>query len=209
MLRNKRFILAKLSILGLLFLSGLLMKHQTVNAEVLESEADVFITQGVHLTAVPSFEFGKILYNGEASSVTLKDKNLGDKDLSWFDGTCIPKEGVRVYATIKEVSQPGMLDASLSFTASDYKSSNPDSVYPWWSDLTGKTHGNAKPTLKFNGERQLLVKSNIKYYSEQKKKGVTDFKINDIDSKKIDLPAGLKPMAMDMTIDWDIESVPE
>lgn len=191
------------SMLGL----GLFVNHSMVKAEGIESQADFNLSAGIRLTAVPSFEFGKIIYDGQETSITLKDGNSGN--LSWFDGTGVPEDGVKVYATIKDVLQPKMAEASMSFRT---VSSGAEPGGDWYGDSEKNITTKGKYVLKFNGEKILVVRSNSTSastsYTSQKKDGVENFKMGKISEKTIVLPAGLTPESMKMTIDWNIESAP-
>lgn len=219
--KKKENIFLKVGLTGSMLLFGLIASHPTVNAEDITSNADVILSKGVRLTAVPNFEFGKILYDGQAKSSTLAGENLGDKELSWFDGSGLPEEGIKVYATIKDTPQPGMAEGSLTFstteklngTASPKTSTKFNgNAQAWYKDAEGKVSYRGKYKLNFNGERTLVVQTDNTEsgytYKEHKTKGVENFKIADIANKVINLPAGLTPAAMEMTIDWDIESAP-
>ncbi|HCZ45488.1 MAG TPA: hypothetical protein DHV20_01980 [Brochothrix thermosphacta] len=190
------------SMLGL----GLFVNHSMVKAEGIESQADFNLSAGIRLTAVPSFEFGKIIYDGQETSITLKDGNSGY--LSWFDGTGVPEDGVKVYATIKDVLQPKMAEASMSFKT-EYGSVEPSG--DWYQDSEKWTTYKGNYVLKFNGEKTLVVSSlssSTSSYRQHKQKGVENFKMGKIVEKTIVLPAGLTPESMEMTIDWNIESAP-
>lgn len=195
------------SMLGL----GLFVNHSMVKAEGIESQADFNLSAGIRLTAVPSFEFGKIIYDGQETSITLKDGNSGY--LSWFDGTGVPEDGVKVYATIKDVLQPKMAEASMSFKTES------GSMEPrggdWYQDSEKWVTNKGNYVLKFNGEKTLVVSSlstsptsSTVSYRQHKQKGVENFKMGKIVEKTIVLPAGLTPESMKMTIDWNIESAP-
>lgn len=186
--------------MNVLFFGGLSSNH--VLANELESSAEVTLSKGIHLTEVPNFDFGTIIYNGEEKSYTLSGNKLGDKTLSWFDGTP-SSEGCKVYAKISNLPQAALAEASVEITYADYTAVPKGSA---WHSMTTSI-------LTFDSEKSLIITTEDKqskggYYKNHKIAGTTDFKTADIEKKKINLPANLQSENVTLTVNWDIESSP-
>ncbi|EHG5974442.1 hypothetical protein J5K75_002490 [Enterococcus faecalis] len=202
--KNKKILLVA-SLLGVTAVTSI--ASQEVKANEVESSADVTLSKGIRLTEVPNFDFGTVIYNGDATSYTLTGANLGDKNISWFDGTP-SNESAKVYASITDVPQELLKDASIEISYDSYSSAIPRSEY-WYISKDS--------TINFNGEKNLIVdvtrstsnSGQLSYLSQKSKNNVTDFKFPNIKTKKINLPAGLQSENMTMTVNWDIESSPE
>ncbi|GEU14172.1 hypothetical protein QuyetLC_26690 [Bacillus anthracis] len=207
MKKSKNLLLAA-SLMGVVSIFG--VASQEVKANEVESSADVTLSQGIRLTEVPNFDFGTVIYNGDATSYILSGANLGDKKVSWFDGTPT-NEHAKIYASISDIPQEGLSEATLELVIG-YSGSVPSvngtaiESYSWF--LGGNK------TITFNGAKNLIL--NTKNVSSNKYAGYSymketnkNFSSGAITRKTIKLPAGLQSENMTMTVNWDIESSPE
>ena len=207
MKKNKNLLLVA-SLMGVVSISG--VASQEVKANEVESSADVTLSQGIRLTEVPNFDFGTVIYNGDATSYTLSDANLGDKNISWFDGTPT-NEQAKIYASISDIPQEGLSEATLELVIG-YSRSVPRVNGVEIESNSWFLGGNK--TITFNGAKNLII--NTKNVSSNKYSGYSymketnkDFSSGYITRKTINLPAGLQSENMTMTVNWDIESSPE
>lgn len=207
-MKKSKNLLLVASLMGVVSISG--VASQEVKANEVESSADVTLSQGIRLTEVPNFDFGTVIYNGDATSYALSGANLGDKNISWFDGTPT-KEQAKIYASISDIPQEGLSEATLELNIG-YSNSVPrvgatqNETYSWFSG--------GKKIITFNQDKNLIT--NTKNVSSNKLLGYSylketnnDFSAGSITRKVINLPAGLQSENMTMTVNWDIESSPE
>ena len=207
-MKKSKNLLLVASLMGVVSISG--VASQEVKANEVESSADVTLSQGIRLTEVPNFDFGTVIYNGDATSYTLTGANLGDENISWFDGTPT-KEQAKIYASISDIPQEGLSEATLELNIG-YSNSVPrvgatqNETYSWFSG--------GKKIITFNQDKNLIT--NTKNVSSNKLLGYSylketnnDFSAGSITRKTINLPAGLQSENMTMTVNWDIESSPE
>ncbi|HHD1571913.1 TPA: hypothetical protein ACN1ND_002425 [Enterococcus faecalis] len=207
MKKNKNLLLVA-TLMGVVSISG--VASQEVKANEVESSADVTLSQGIRLTEVPNFDFGTVIYNGDVTSSALSGANLGDKKISWFDGTPT-KEQAKIYASISDIPQEGLSEATLE-------------LYIGYSNSVPKVNGTevesnswflgGKKIITFNQDKNLIINtknvpSNIRSGYSYMKETNNDFSAGSITRKTINLPAGLQSENMTMTVNWDIESSPE
>lgn len=197
-MKNRKKIMIYSALLSLPSL--FLIANSEIKADSIDSSADVTLSQGIRLTEVPNFDFGTVIYNGTAKTATISDSRVGDKTLSWFDGTPSTEEA-KIYATITDVPQEALKDANLTYSYGEKSTAIPSSGWV-------KT---SRATITFNGEKNLVLETQSttnNSYKGYKYNGIKDFKAPDIGSKKVSLPAGLQAENMELTINWDIESSP-
>ena len=200
--------------MGIFTLTGM---NQEVSANSLDSTADVTLSKGVYLTAVPSFDFGRVTYVGDAETYVLEDlSQIGDREISWFDGTP-PGEYPRVYASINDVPEGGIFNGSISFESSR-GSGGGALASPRITSAGGGWYGTGahpgyEATISFNGDKCSII--DIGAQSETGKNSYDLTKntnevwlLGAITTKRLNLPANLQAQEVTMTINWDIETAP-